>query len=432
MEWKNWQNTSFKSKDHLPSYSGIYVVADKDDRVWYVGQAKNIYLRWQGKSHHRYPQLNRSHKKFNYTIYYHPFPLEQLDEKERYYINTLNPELNNSKVKQYLPKVPSLEEEIKRILKVLNKPNSLYPTIRSLILGQYQDNNNTIHVLCLINTNDYDILQNSATKKHGGLVKNAWSGLYEHSKRIIGWIDTPIYTMSGYQFEFYGGLEVINYLERHSDQRSLYLEKGSVLGIDVLMIKDLTILTLSKLPLEDKLKEKLPLLENRMNTNNQQESLTQSKELLTPSLPKKMKRWLVNVEDVEVEICKDEREKYYVRHNLYWYISSGKKNPDPIHNCVIKNCEDIVNNKLTTIWWAGYSFKFEELEFEDGLITEAVLLPLKMFEDFIKYLYERNLKNDRFSGYILPPGPPKSTGCSYRIYQLGKWLQNNSLEQFKK
>ncbi|MDJ0843552.1 GIY-YIG nuclease family protein [Crocosphaera sp.] len=425
MEWKNWQNTSFKSKDHLPSYSGIYVVADKDDRVWYVGQAKNIYLRWQGKSHHRYPQLNRSHKKFNYTIYYHPFPLEKLDEKERYYINSLNPELNNSEVKQYLPKVPSLEEEIKRILKVLNKPNSLYPTVRSLILGQYQDDNNTIHVLCLINTNDYDILQNSATRKHGGLVRNAWSGLYEHSNRIIGWIDTPIYTMSGYQFEFYGGLEVINYLERYSDQRSRYLEKATILGIDVLMIKDLTILTLSKLPLEDKLKEKLPLLENKMNTNNQQESQTQSEALVTPSLPKKMTRWLVNVEDVEVEICKDDNEKYYVRHNLFWYIVYNDKCPDSVGNRVMNTLKDIVNSRLSTIWWAGYSFKFEELEFEDGLITEAVLLPLKMFEDFLNYFVNYHYPNIAQT--------PNSFGPStYKIYQLGKWLQNNSLEQFKK
>ena len=28
MEWKNWQHISLKSKKHLPTYSGIYVVAD--------------------------------------------------------------------------------------------------------------------------------------------------------------------------------------------------------------------------------------------------------------------------------------------------------------------------------------------------------------------------------------------------------------------
>ncbi len=364
-------------------------------------------------------------KKYNYTIYYHPFSIEQLDEKERYYINTLKPELNNSKVKQYLPKVPTLEEEIKRILKVLNKPNSLYPTIRSLILGQYEDDNNIIHFLCLINPNDYDILQNSATKKHGGLVRDAWSGLYRHSNRIIVWIDTPIYTMSGYHFEFYGGLEVINYLENHRDERSHYLQNGSILDVDVLMIKDPKILTLSNLPIEEKLKEKLPLLQNAMNTNNQQDSQNQSQELMTPSLPKKMTRWLVNIEEVEVEICKDEHNKCYIRHNLYWYIIHNRKNPDPIHNCVIKNFEIIVNNRLPTIWWVGYSFKFEQLEFEDGLITEAVLLPLKMFEDLIKYHFAESTKN-------FTAEPPKSHNYEYKQYQLGKWLQNNSLEQFKK
>ncbi|ACB52093.1 hypothetical protein cce_2745 [Crocosphaera subtropica ATCC 51142] len=217
--------------------------------------------------------------------------------------------------------------------------------------------------MCLINPNDYDILQNSATKKHGGLVRNAWSGLYQHSNRIIVWIDTPIYTMSGYQFEFYSGLEVINYLEKHSDQRNYYLQRGSILDVDVLMIKDLKILTLSNLPIEEKLKEKLPLLENTMNTNNQQQSNNQSQELMTPSLPKKMTRWLVHIEEVEVEICKDENKKYYVRHNLFWYMINERKNPDPIHNNIRNNLQRWVNNELSTIWWSGYSFKFEELEF---------------------------------------------------------------------
>ena len=425
MEWKNWEHISLQLKDRLPSYSGIYVVVDKNNYVWYVGQAKDIHSRWQGKSHHRYPQLNRSNKKLNYTIYYHQFSPEQLDEKERYYISIFNPELNNSRVKQYLPKVPSLEEEIKRILKVLNKPNSLYPKVRSLILGQYQDNNNIIHVLCLINTNDYDILQNSATKKNGGLVRNAWSGLYRHSSSTIVWIDTPIYTMPGYQFEFYSGSEVINYLHNHSDQRSHYVHNGTILDIEVLMIKNLKLFTLSNFSLEEKLTQKLYFLEKTMNTNNNQESQTQSEELVKPSLPKKMRRCLVEIEDVEVEICKDENEKYYVRHNLYWYIIYNKKNPDPIRNCVIENIEIITNHKLPTIWWVGYSFDFEKVEFEDGLKTNTVLIPLKMFEDLIKYHFAE--LTQRFPSEI----PPKYIS-EEKHYQLGKWLQNNSLDKYKK
>ncbi|MEM8778198.1 MAG: GIY-YIG nuclease family protein, partial [Cyanobacteria bacterium P01_G01_bin.49] len=394
--------------------------------VWYVGQAKNIQSRWQGKSHHRYPQLNRSNKKLNYTIYYHQFPTEQLDEKECYYINILKPELNNSKVKQYLPKIPSLEQEIKRILKVLNKPNCFYPKVRSLILGQYQDENNIIHVLCLINTNDYDILQNSATRKNGGLVRNAWSGLYRHSSRTIVWIDTPIYRMPEYQFEFYGGSEIINYLHDHSNQRTHYVHKGKILGIEVLMIKDLRLLTLSNFSLEKKLTQKLPLLQQKMNMNSEQESQTQSEELIEQSLPKKMKRWLVQVEDIEIEICKGEQEKYYVRHNLYWYIVHSNKNPHPTKNLVIENIEIITNHKLPTIWWVGYSFNFEQVEFEDGLKTNVLLIPLKMFEDLIKYHCAETLKR------LNSNEPSNIHDDIYRHYRLGKWLQNNSLDQFKK
>ena len=47
-------------------------------------------------------------------------------ELEKYYIELFKPELNNCKVKKYLPKQPQVEREIKRLLKVLNTP-TLYP-----------------------------------------------------------------------------------------------------------------------------------------------------------------------------------------------------------------------------------------------------------------------------------------------------------------
>lgn len=68
------------------------------------------------------------------------------------------------------------------------------------------------------------------------------------------------------------------------------------------MLKNLEILTLSNLPIEKKLKDKLPLLPNIMNTNNQQEIKNKSQELVKLSLPKKMTRWLVHIEEVDCSL----------------------------------------------------------------------------------------------------------------------------------
>ena len=295
MEWKTWPQTSLKNKDRLPEYSGIYIVVANNHYVWYVGQAKNLRSRWMGNKHHRYYQLNKSEETFAYIIYYHQFPEEQLDEKERYYINLLDPILNGTEVKTYVPRILSPEQEIKRILKVLSKPNQLFPVIRSLIAGQYIDKKEIIHIICLINANDFNILENSATKKHRGLIKKAWSGLYRHSNSVIVWINTPIYTIPGYKFEFYSAPEVINYLHNHNSERTHYVDKRTILGVEVLWLRDPEILTRPHLSVEEKLKQKLPLLQKNMNIkmNSQQELSTSSEELISP-IPMKMTRWLSN------------------------------------------------------------------------------------------------------------------------------------------
>ncbi|MDZ8109010.1 MAG: hypothetical protein RM338_25760 [Nostoc sp. DedQUE12a] len=59
MEWKEWQGLLFKERDLLPSFSGIYVVVDGNDNLWYVGQAVNLKSQWSGRGHHRYAQLSR-------------------------------------------------------------------------------------------------------------------------------------------------------------------------------------------------------------------------------------------------------------------------------------------------------------------------------------------------------------------------------------
>jgi hypothetical protein len=124
-------------------------------------------------------------------------------------------------------------------------------------------------------------------------------------------------------------------------------------------------------------------------------------------------RSFLHIADVEVEVCVDINSKYFVRHYTYWSIAYGKKNPDHVYDCVIDNLNIMTTNRLSTVKWAGHDFKFEKIAFDDGMEVETVLIPLKMFEDFIRY----QAKNYR--------GEPPDNECT----RLGKWLESKSLAE---
>ena len=114
MEWKEWSCCSFKERRNLPSISGIYVVVDCNDNVWYVGQAGNLNSRWMGRGHHRNAQLSRSNGKRNFNIFWLPCAPGELNQMEQYYINLLHPSLNKTKVKKYSLGKPQLKLEIRQ------------------------------------------------------------------------------------------------------------------------------------------------------------------------------------------------------------------------------------------------------------------------------------------------------------------------------
>ena len=65
----NLAKVSLETKDLLPEYTGIYYVVDEKNTVWYIGKARNIRKRWQGKAHHRIYQLQN--QKQNYCSSHH-------------------------------------------------------------------------------------------------------------------------------------------------------------------------------------------------------------------------------------------------------------------------------------------------------------------------------------------------------------------------
>ena len=183
MEWKEWSNLPLTQRDQLPNHPGIYVITDLAEQVWYVGKSANLNNRWRGKGHHRYSQLSRSNKKKFFQIYWKPFRLEQLNEKEQYYISLFNPHLNGTKVKSYIRKKAQPNAELKRIFQVVNRKTTLFPSVRSVVLGYYKELDEeemkeyTVLVV-LVNINDHDkIILGSAMrsqKRQGRHLKDFW------------------------------------------------------------------------------------------------------------------------------------------------------------------------------------------------------------------------------------------------------------------
>lgn len=183
MEWKEWSNLPLTQRNQLPNHPGIYVITDLTEQVWYVGKSTNLNNRWRGKGHHRYSQLSRSNNKKSFQIYWKPFPLEQINEKEQYYISLFNPHLNTTKVKSYIRRKPQPTAELKRIFQVINRKTTLFHTVRSVVLGYYKELDEeemkeyTVLVV-LVNINDhYKIILGSAMrsqKRQGSHIKDSW------------------------------------------------------------------------------------------------------------------------------------------------------------------------------------------------------------------------------------------------------------------
>ena len=169
--WKSWSKVPLRSKELLPSYSGIYIVTDQTECVLYVGQSKNIKDRWVG--HHRHKQLiRRDRKDRRFYIYFNNFPVDRLDEKEKYYINLLNPSLNSTKVTKYVPGTLTVESILTKLLRAINRKTSLFPDLRSLVLGCWYSkklDGSYCHVAIAAGINDFNgPIRNSAYPKNIG------------------------------------------------------------------------------------------------------------------------------------------------------------------------------------------------------------------------------------------------------------------------
>lgn len=250
-EWQKWQSLPLSERSQLPSESGIYVIADGKQTIWYVGQAIDLKVRWMGKGHHRYPQLSRNHRKLGQRIYWKPVPLVQLNEQEQFYISQLAPELNGQKVKQYLPKEPQVFREIKRLLKTLNKPTLLFPDVRAVVLGEYASRDETRCLIVLVTVNDLYLVDRSARKRHAPKIRNAWTmeeqDCGKDESRYVP-CQIPTYGFFDWQLECISVPELYDQLWHSAELRETTLDTVDVFGIKVQALKDFRLIDDSNLP----------------------------------------------------------------------------------------------------------------------------------------------------------------------------------------
>lgn len=250
MEWKTWLNLPLNQRIQLPNQSGIYVVVDAEEQVWYVGKTINLNARWNGKGHHRYKQLSRSNKKRLYRIHWQLFPTDQLSEKEQKYIDLFKPYLNYSRVKTYARKPLQSNEEISRLLKTLNKNTILFPSVRSVVVGYYTeietdevDEDTSLEeyicIVIVVSINDYEsLISNSYEKsftKKGVNLKGCWQ-MYESNCGIedpeVKPASIPIFIVGNIVYEFvcYSAL-ITKFENSRSSLDNTEIAKQSVLAL---------------------------------------------------------------------------------------------------------------------------------------------------------------------------------------------------------
>ena len=198
----NLPKVSLETKELLPEYSGIYYVVDENKIVWYIGRAKNINKRWQGKAHHRIYQLKQLKHKY-FDIHYENINLSELDQRETQQIVKYTPHLNNSPVKskKVRPTETLLRETIATIsdfafiLGVEPPRRKIKDRIGIAWLIQKQILDLPIIHICL-NLNAFkSILNPQSVNEHEALIKKAFSTRKAYASK---WESFP----KGYPFMF--------------------------------------------------------------------------------------------------------------------------------------------------------------------------------------------------------------------------------------
>jgi predicted GIY-YIG superfamily endonuclease len=414
-------------KDKLPNCAAIYFVSDSKGQILYIGRTINLVGRW--REHHRFKQLKRFNRKDRITISWINCSnqINSLPTIENELINLYKPPLNWSKVVAPIRRITPAETALQQSLQQLANCNTMIfgfdpiadeepPTIylvypvydRRGLSGSIRSALKNINKKAsTLKWKEYHTEPKSSGKF--GYWQTEYNGIRIYVEPFQG----LVHFMDNSTPRTIAGVELMAF---SSEQLEILLEntpefKEDASGLDAL--ED------DPIPIE--------LVDKKYKSNSNHQSVVEVElweelEPMAEGEARVMTRQFLYVDDVEVEICTSETGKHFVRHNLYWWIEHKQKIPDLQPDTIIK-CLNQAVNRLSTIRWSGYRFRFETIVFsEDDMEAESILLPFGMFEDLMK-------EKSRFSGEIekFQSGEYKLTPKHQTNIKLCVWLQSNSL-----
>ncbi|XZF65860.1 MAG: GIY-YIG nuclease family protein [Gloeotrichia echinulata DVL01] len=417
-------------KDRLPNCAAIYFVSDSKGQIIYIGRTVNLVERW--KAHHRFNQLKRFNRKNPLNISWlicNP-DIETLSNLENEFIKLYKPPLNWSKVVVPIRKITPAETALQQSLQQLAKFNVMIfgfdpisdeepPTVYLVypVYGLKGLSGSIRTALKSINKKASSL----KWKEYKTYPKSSgkfgfWETEYNGLRIDLSPFDNLVYFMENSTRRTLAGIELMTF---SSEQLELILEKQEE-NAENENTSWLEALEDDPIPVENVYKKQF------INSNSKNTVEVEPWEELEPMAEgevRVMTRQFVYVDDVEIEVCFNENSKQFVRHNVYWWIIYNDKNPDPERSSVISNFKHGIN-RLPSIRWSGYRFRFETIMFsEDDVEVDSLLLPLAMFEDLMK---DKSRFNSQELEKILK-GEYQPLDSGRRSIKLFVWLQSNSI-----
>ncbi|TAE59714.1 MAG: GIY-YIG nuclease family protein [Nostocales cyanobacterium] len=413
-------------RDRLPNCAAIYFVSDSKGQIVYIGRTINLLERW--KAHHRFNQFKRLNRKNRLNIIWLTCKadIETLSMLEIELINLYKPPLNWTKVVKPIRKITPAETALQQSLQQLAKFNVMIfgfdpiadqelPTIYLLypVYGMRGCSGSIRTALKNINKKasslkwkEYKTYPKSSGKF--GFWETEHNGLRIDIAPAQGLVDfmpdSICRTLAGVELKAFSSEQLEIILEKMSE----YEENTSSLG------------TLEDDPIPVEFVDKT---KNGNNKNVTEVEFWEELEQMAEGEVRVMTRQFVYVDEVEIEICVNDNG-YFVRYHLYYWIMYDKKNPNFQYQGTIPDLQAAAN-RLPTIKWAGYKFRFETIRFsEDDVEVESLLIPLAMFEDLMKNkegIHNTNVIKEIQKGEYKP-----KPDDSARI-KLFAWLQSNSI-----
>lgn len=376
-------------KNNLPNCAAIYFVSDNSGQIIYVGRTVNLVARW--RDHHRFNQLKRFNRKNPLIISWLTCSsdLNTLSALETEFIKLYKPPLNWSKVVAPIKKITPVEIALQQSFQRLAKLNTVIFGFDP-IAGE---NSPTIYLNYPVYgrrgvSGSIRVALRNINKKASSL---KWKEYYTEpkSRGKFGYWKTEY---NGITIDLIPGEGLVNVMQDATRKTIAGVEFIALSALQIESIiesspairKDYPGLeAVEKDPIPMKFIDKLPASNGNNNSVIEVEPWEEL-ELMPEGEVREMNRQFLDVDGVEVEVCTNDNEKYFVRHNVYWWITRKSKNPQLERDCVIENLKQAID-RLPTIRWTGYRFKNQTILFsEDDVEVESILIPLAMFEDIIK------------------------------------------------